>query len=581
MRLKRMPYGAVTGLAVGLLVLVVTNLVGIGAHVVVAQDETTPTPAELTPTPTPTATPVPTALPSLQLQTFVELTPDGDLGGDGVINPGDTVNYRIRLVNGGDTPSGPVEVVVLYDATFISGVANISQGGIAAEEGQVVWSLEGLEAGDDISLSFDATLRGRFPPGRTQVTGAVVVRAGAVELARSTLPAIEAVGPNLRLVDVAVELITDVSENGRIDPGDTVRFTISYSNTGGGPSQEASIVAQYSEDLTRDIVGNPDNGEVADGQLTWLLGSVPADKELVKTVQFTVIFDDEFPSGITTYDLKVAIRGATATLDERVVNVPVFGPSLVVSPRAEFLADADGDELVDAGDLVKIVIPYENVGTESALNVILTGLYDPARLEVSLVEQSGLDNPEEGTVTWSLSALDAGKGDEVAFQARVLSLEPGLESLQIGVTVISDQTALTRRDLQIPVDAPMPTPEGGPTPTTPPQYSESRPAQGQGILSGPTLAVLIGLFLTFGLLSIVFVGSRVLPGTPEERDTDDIEERAAHRRLVRELVEGVVLVAILFSVMILGLQNTLDQDSVNSIIAGIVGYVAGRVASQK
>jgi hypothetical protein len=83
-------------------------------------------------------------------------------------------------------------------------------------------------------------------------------------------------------------------------------------------------------------------------------------------------------------------------------------------------------------------------------------------------------------------------------------------------------------------------------------------------------------------LSIVYVASRVLPGTAEEREElDTVEERADHRRMVRELMEGIILTAILFSVMILGLQNALDQNSVNSIIAGIVGYVAGRVASSR
>jgi hypothetical protein len=83
------------------------------------------------------------------------------------------------------------------------------------------------------------------------------------------------------------------------------------------------------------------------------------------------------------------------------------------------------------------------------------------------------------------------------------------------------------------------------------------------------------------LLAIVFVASRVLPGSREEREEQDEEDRASQRRLVRELIEGVIITAILFSVMVMGLQNALDQDSVNSIIAGIVGYVAGRVASQK
>lgn len=282
---------------------------------------------------------------------------------------------------------------------------------------------------------------------------------------------------------------------------------------------------------------------------------------------------------MTVYTLPIAIRGTTATLDERTLEVPVSGPSLVITPRAEFVADADGDGLADPGDLVKVVLPYGNVGTEGALNVVLTAQYDPEQLEISLVEQDGVQDIEAGTITWSLSALDADAPGVVTFQGRVSMLPAGLENLTLSATIVSDQTAPTRRELLVPVDAPVPTPEGGPTPTAAPQYSESRPAQGQGILTGTTIAVLIGLFLMFGLLSIVYVGSRVLPGTPEERDTDDEAERLAHRRLVRELVEGVVLIAILFSVMVLGLQNALDQDSVNSIIAGIVGYVAGRVAS--
>lgn len=253
-RLKRLPYGAIVGLIFGILTMFTLNAVFPGGGVVVAQEGPTPTPVVTQEPPTPTVTLVPTAVPSLQLKTFVQLSPEGDLNGDGVINPGDTVIYTVSLTNAGETPSGPVEVVAFFDATFISGVANISDGGIAAEEGQVIWSLEDLAPGDERSLGFSATLKGRFPPGRTQVTGSVAVRTGVVELARSTLPSLDVVGPNLRLVDVAFELITDTSENGRIDPGDTVRFTLSYINDGGGPSQEASIIADYPDELTRGVV---------------------------------------------------------------------------------------------------------------------------------------------------------------------------------------------------------------------------------------------------------------------------------------------------------------------------------------
>jgi hypothetical protein len=144
------------------------------------------------------------------------------------------------------------------------------------------------------------------------------------------------------------------------------------------------------------------------------------------------------------------------------------------------------------------------------------------------------------------------------------------------MTIASDQTKIVSNQTQITTTKP----ESEISPT--PYSSEVRPAQGQGLLSSTAVAVLVGTFLFVSLLALVYVASRVLPNTPEEREAlDTEEERTANRRLVRELVEGIILTAILFSVMVLGLQNALDRNSINSIIAGIVGYVAGRVASQK
>ncbi len=575
--LKRLPRGALFGLLAAILTLLVLNVLQPVGRVAVAQDQAT-----LTPTITPTSTPpaptlTPTPVPALQLQVTVELLPDGDLNGDGIINPGDTVKYNVRLVNTGDRDSGPIEVIFSYDAAFIGGVANISAGGVA-DNGQVNWRLDEVVVGADLNLEFSATLRGRFPPGRTQVTGAVVVRANGVELARSSAPTLEVLGPNLSLVDVSYELITDATENGRIDPGDTVRFTIAYSNTGGGNSQEASIVADYPDELTLNVVGDLGNAQDADGMLIWNIGSVPPDGE-TRAVQFTVVLDSEFPSGAISYDMRVTIRSATATLDERMVKVPVAGPNLVLTPRLDFLADADDDLLADPGDLVEVTIQVQNVGTEPASNLVLTSVYAPDSFEISVIGQEGVRDPDAGTISWTLLALDAGASGEVSFQARVRNLPPGLEALQVEVAVLSDQTA-AERTLEIPVDAPTPTPQVDGTPGA--LISETRPPQGQGILSPFAIAALVGTFLFFSLLAIVFVASRVLPGTSEEREAlDTPEERQDHRRLVRELIEGVVLTAILFSVMVLGLQNALDRNSINSIIAGIVGYVAGRVSSQR
>ncbi len=257
----------------------------------------------------------------------------------------------------------------------------------------------------------------------------------------------------------------------------------------------------------------------------------------------------------------------------------ISGPSLVVAPRYELVSDASGDGLADPGDLIQIIIPYSNVGTEATSNAVLTSTFDPVQFEIVQADQSGVIDTEKGTVTWTLSAVEAGASGEVSCQARVRAMPEGIVALSVEVGIVSDQVKAVSRQLQIAIVAPTPEPGASATPGSSVVFL---PAQGQGLLTSLSIAVLVGAFLCLSLLALIYVASRVLPSTAEEREAlDTEEERSANRHLVRELVEGIILTAILFSVMVLGLQNALDRNSINSIIAGIVGYVAGRVASQK
>lgn len=571
MKLKRSSYGMITGLLASLLTMVLLNLFVPVGGVAVAQEQPTETPV-------PTVAPSPTPLASFEIQTTFALTSDGDLNGDGVINPGDTVTYSIDVRNTGAATSGALELVMQYDPAFFSGVAAISDGGRGGQ-GQVTWSLPGLDAGQNEVVNFAATLVGIFPQGRTQVAGRILLRTGNVELARAAVPSIDVLGPNLRFANPpSFELVTDLDQDGQFDPGDTVRFTISYSNTGGGPSQEASIVADYPDELTPQIVSNPENAEDSGGVLTWLIGSVPADGT-VRTVHFAVTFANEFSSGTTTYDLPIFLRSGTTSLDQQTANVPISGPSLVLVPHYELVSDASGDGLVDAGDMIRVTVRYSNVGTETTSNVVLSSRVDPTQFEISQAEQDGEISSEQGTVTWKLSSIEAGSSGEVSYLARVRTFPEGLAALSLEVAITSDQVQVASRQLQIVITAPTPEPGAAATPGSSVVFL---PEQGQGLLTSYSIAILVGAFLCLSLLAIVYVASRVLPSTPQERESlDTEEERTANRRLVRELVEGIVLTAILFSVMVLGLQNALDRNSINSIIAGIVGYVAGRVASQR
>jgi hypothetical protein len=571
MRQSRSTYRVVAGVAAGLLAILLLNLLIPAGGIAAAQDQVTPTPiAE-----DQTQTPVPPV--AFDIQSTVALAPDGDLKSDGVINPGDTVTYTITVANVGDTVSGSFEIVAQYDPAFVSGVAAISAGGLGGQ-GQIAWSVSELDAGQHVTVTYNATLLGGFPQGRTQVTGTVLARAGSVELARANLPSIDVLGPNLRFANPpSFELVTDLAQNGRFDPGDTVRFIISYSNTGGGASQDVSIVADYPDALTPQVVGNPDGAEDSGGTLTWLIGSVPADG-IVRTIRFSVTLANEFPAGMTNYSIPIRLESGTATLDEQAAEVQIAGPNLVAAPSYQLVSDVAGDGLADPGDTIEVNIQYSNVGTEPLDNVVLTGKFDPAQFEITQADQNAVIDAEKGIVTWTLPSVDVGVSGNVVCQAKVRVLPQGIAALAVEISGASDETKLFSR--QLPIATVASTPIGGATAT--PFSSEIRPAQGQGLLTSVSVAVLVGIFLCLSLLALVYVASRVLPSTAEEREALDTEvERTANRNLVRELVEGIVLTAILFSVMVLGLQNALDRNSINSIIAGIVGYVAGRVSSTK
>ena len=150
MRFKRSPDTRLVGLTVGLLAMLLLSFLMPAGDVAIAQDDPTePTPTAETPPPTLT----------FEIQAAYILAQGGDLNNDGVVNPGDTVNYTVTVRNTGDAISGPVEVVMQFDPAFISGVAAISDSGIG-EQGKVVWSLPGLDVDQRKDLSFAATLLG-------------------------------------------------------------------------------------------------------------------------------------------------------------------------------------------------------------------------------------------------------------------------------------------------------------------------------------------------------------------------------------------------------------------------------------
>jgi hypothetical protein len=486
----------------------------------------------------PTDTPAPA--PMFNVVLTRELAEGGDVDGDGIVDPGDKLHYSVSVSNVSAQGSGPVDVVVRLDSTLIGTVTNISEGGAQGEGGDVVWPFEDITGEQEETLAFDATLRTRFPSGRSQLNSLALVRSpDGTELARGVTLPLEVVGPILKLDDLSAEL-----------------------------------VSSYPENLVAQVVDNPNDGLDDGVSLSWGVGTVPADGEM-RQVQYDVQLESEFPAGETAVPISAEIRSGGVVRDTAEVDVSVGGANLTVESEIAFRLDQDGDLRGDPGDEVEYQITFANIGDEPATSVTVTADYNERFLEVFDPSDGGRIDADAGVVTWTLSEVGAGQRTNLTFNARLLALPDGLPVINTGVKVESPDAPVDESNPVLQLDT---TAEGTPEPGGEEEtLTEQGPAPGQGPLDEFAVGLLLGGFLFLSLLAISFVATRVLTGPPP--DTDD--ERVARRQLVRELIEGFVLSLILFSVMLLGLQNALDKDSVNSIIAGIVGYVAGRVASQK
>jgi len=124
------------------------------------------------------------------------------------------------------------------------------------------------------------------------------------------------------------------------------------------------------------------------------------------------------------------------------------------------------------------------------------------------------------------------------------------------------------------IPTPTPAPTFTPAPTTAPTPStlkvQETIAQGEGPLNNTQITILLALLLIGGLVVVGFMAFKTLKSDgAAKKDQEHI----------RCLIEGVILVVIFFSIIVLALHNAIERDGVISIVSAIVGYMLGRRAA--
>ena len=174
-----------------------------------------------------------TVLPIRRVRVSKEGILVNDVDGDGGIDPGDTIRYRIEVTNVSDTPIDDVfteDNGLDVNVTYVPGTTEID-GVVQADDtvGATVFPLdEGgvnlgtMQPGQVIVILFRAQINDPFPVGVPAVTNGVEVRAdNEFEVDTSLSPVGD---PTLAITKVSDAV-------GDLLPGDTVNYTITVTNT--------------------------------------------------------------------------------------------------------------------------------------------------------------------------------------------------------------------------------------------------------------------------------------------------------------------------------------------------------------
>lgn len=287
---------------------------------------------------------------------------DGD--GDGMLDAGDTLRYTVIVSNSGtaDATAVTFSSSVGANTTLVAGSVTTSQGtvttGNTAGDAAVAVDLGTVTMGGGLTtVTYDVTLDAPVPIGVTEVSCQGSVDAtnhpplstddpdDPTSSADPTETPVDA-GPEISATKVD-SLFVDGDFDGRVDAGDTVRYTVVVINS--GDQDAASVVLTSSVDANTSLVV----GSVTTSQGTVTTGNTAGDTNVAVdlgtvlnsggsvTLTYDVTVDSPIPAGVTQISCQATVSGGN------VPSTPTDDPD---DPTAGDPTDTPLDLGLDFGD---------------------------------------------------------------------------------------------------------------------------------------------------------------------------------------------------------------------------------------
>jgi uncharacterized repeat protein (TIGR01451 family) len=424
-----------------------------------------------------------------------------DANGDGVANPGDTLEYTIVITNNGDRDASSV---VFNDTpgtntTLVVGSVTSTQGtvvsGNTAGDTSVTVNVGTIPgAGGSVTITFRVTINSPLvPPTTIQVQNQGRVTGGNFAEEPTDDPATAQPGdPTITPLILApiIEaqksdaLWDDVNSNGAADPGDTLRYTVVITNQG-GVNATGVVFTDTPDANTTLVVGSVTStqGTVTQGNtpgdtsVRVVVGTIPPEGSATITFQVTIndplvpvttrqvanqgrVAGDDFRDVLTDDPDTPALNDPTVT--------PLAGGTVLRAQKTDALAiDVRGDGQASPGDTLEYTVTITNTGAVDAQNVVFSDTPGAnTTLVVGSVVTSGTvisgNTPGDTSVVVNFGTLGAGQTVTVVFRVTI-----NRPLVPRDTTVVSNQGVVVADNVtDTPTDDPD-TPEAGDPTDTP------------------------------------------------------------------------------------------------------------------
>ena len=194
--------------------------------------------------------------------------------------------------------------------------------------------------------------------------------------------------PLLVTLDKSVELLFDADGDLVPSPGDTLAYTISFANLADIPVNTGVILDDFDEALLQTPFNISDAGTVADGTITWDLGTIAAGATGSVTYEVVINPPAEFPGGMTT-----------------VVNTAIFDTDQTAPVAATTQIVVVGDSIAPTTDAIVTPEPNSYGWNNTDVGLILTATDNPGGSGVREIVYS-IDGGPATTVAGNLVTLD-------------------------------------------------------------------------------------------------------------------------------------------------------------------------------